>query len=299
MAHMKESKMGIKHENLLGFTLIAPSVILILFIAIIPIGQNFLYSLRYYHLADPLNEKFIGLGNYLSVFRDVKFYDNLRNTMIFTASTVSLQLLTGFFGAILMHKVIRGSAFVRTAVLIPYAIPGVVVAQMFRFLLNGDFGAVNALLMQVGVLQTTFPFLAKPGWAMFSIVITNTWKQFPFVALMLLAGLQTIPHELYESAEVDGAGAWHKFTGIMLPGLKPMILVVLLFRTMGDIRIFDLVYAMTGGGPANTTSTLLYQAYIFLFKDMNFGLGATWSSVIFFIILAISLVYNRLFRTED
>ena len=291
--------MGIKRENTLGLALIAPSVVLILLIAIVPVVQTFLYSLSYYNLADPMNERFIGLENYITLFSDTKFYDNFKNTMFFAVCTVSLQLIIGLLGAMLMNKVTRGVSFVRAAVLIPYAIPGVVVAQMFSFLFNGDFGAVNAILQQVGVLQTAFPFLAKPGWAMFVIILTNTWKQFPFVALMLLSGLQTIPRELYESADVDGANALRQFLSITLPGIKPMILVVLLFRTMGDIRIFDLVYAMTGGGPANTTSTMLYQAYIYLFKDMNFGMGSAWSTVIFAIILTISLIYNKLFKSDD
>ena len=299
MAQKKASMMGIKRENTLGLALIAPSVVLILLIAIVPVVQTFLYSLRYYNLADPMNERFIGLENYITLFSDTKFYDNFKNTMFFAVCTVSLQLIIGLLGAMLMNKVTRGVSFVRAAVLIPYAIPGVVVAQMFSFLFNGDFGAVNAILQQVGVLQTAFPFLAKPGWAMFVIILTNTWKQFPFVALMLLSGLQTIPRELYESADVDGANALRQFLSITLPGIKPMILVVLLFRTMGDIRIFDLVYAMTGGGPANTTSTMLYQAYIYLFKDMNFGMGSAWSTVIFAIILTISLIYNKLFKSDD
>jgi multiple sugar transport system permease protein len=290
---------GIRRENVLGLALIAPSILIILLIAIIPLAQSFLYSLRYYNLADPLNGKFIGLQNYITLFSDQKFYDNLRNTLFFVICSVSSQLLVGFCGALLMHRVTLGVSFVRAAVLIPFAIPAVVVAQMFSFMFNGDFGVINALLRQFGVLQVSLPFLAKPGWAIFCIIITNTWKHFPFAALILFSGLQTIPEELYESAKVDGAGAIRRFVSITLPGLKPMILVVLLFRTMGDIRIFDLVYAMTGGGPANTTSTLLYQAYIFLFKDMNFGLGSTWSAVIFLIILVISLVYNRIFRSDD
>lgn len=299
MGRKKAAMLGVKRENALGYALIAPSIILICFVAIVPVIQTFIYSLQYYNLTDPTNQRFIGLENYVTLFTDVKFYDNLKNTMVFTVFSVVLQLLVGFTGAMLMHKVSRGVTFVRASVLIPYAIPGIVVAQMFSFMFNGDFGVVNALLKQLGILSQSFPFLAKPGWAMAVIIITNVWKQFPFVALILLSGLQTIPRELYESAEVDGAGAWSRFLHITLPGIQPMILVVLLFRTMADIRIFDLVYSMTGGGPANTTSTLLYQAYIFLFKDMNFGLGSAWSTVIFLIIFAISILYIALFQRED
>lgn len=295
----RKTTLGVKRENGLGYALIIPSVILICLVGIVPVVQTFIYSLQYYNLTDPLNQKFIGFDNYVTLFTDVKFYDNLKNTMVFAVCSVGLQLIVGFTGAMLMHKASRGVTFVRAAVLIPYAIPGIVVAQMFSFMFNGDFGIINALLKQLGILSQSFPFLAKPGWAMAVIIVTNVWKQFPFVALILLSGLQTIPRELYESAEVDGAGVWRKFTHITLPGIQPMVLVVLLFRTMADIRIFDLVYSMTGGGPANTTSTLLYQAYIFLFKDMNFGLGSAWSTVIFLIILVISLIYIALFQREE
>ncbi|MDR1537991.1 MAG: sugar ABC transporter permease [Clostridiales bacterium] len=288
-----------RKENLLGYLLIAPAVALITFICVIPLSQTILYSLRYYNLTDQANERFIGLENYFKLFSDSKFYDNLANTMIFAAVSVVLQLLVGLTAALLMNAASRGAVLVRAVVLVPYAIPGVIVAQMFSFMFHGDFGVLNALLRQSGILSSAFPFLAKPGWAMACIIITNVWKQFPFVALLLLSGLQTIPAELYESAEVDGAGALKRFAYITLPGIRQMVLVVLLFRTMADIRIFDLVYSMTGGGPANTTSTLLYQAYIFLFKDMNFGLGSAWSTIIFFIILTISLIYLSLFQKEE
>ncbi len=291
--------LGRRRENLLGYGLILPAVLLIAFIAIIPIAQTFSYSLQYYNLTDPGNQRFVGLSNYVSLFTDGKFYDNLGNTLLFAVCTVSLQLIVGLASALLMNSIKRGVTVVRAAVLIPFAIPGIVVAQMFSFLFHGDFGAINAFLKSIGILSESFPFLAKPGWAMFSVIITNTWKQFPFSALMLLAGLQVIPHELYESASVDGAGAVKRFFKITLPCLRPMLLLVLMFRTMADMRIFDIVYSMTGGGPANTTSTLLYQTYIYLFKDMNFGLGSAWSSVVFLLILAISMLYIRVFRTED
>jgi len=294
-----DSAPGVKRENVLGLALIAPSILLILFIAIFPVVRTFLFSLRYYNLTDPLNERFIGFKNYVALFQDSKFYENFKNTMTFALCSVSLQFVVGFTGALLMHRATRGVSLIRGAILIPYAIPAVVVAQMFSFLFNGDFGAINGFLKGAGLIEKSFPFLARPGWAMFSIILTNTWKHFPFMALILLSGLQTIPDEQYESADVDGANALQKFIKITLPGVKPMILVVLMFRTMGDIRIFDLVFSMTGGGPANTTSTLLYQTYVFLFKDMNFGLGSTWSTIVFLIILILSLIYNRLFRTED
>lgn len=291
----------IRRENTIGLSLIAPAVLLIVFVSIIPIIQTFLYSLQYYNLTDPTNQKYIGFENYRYLFTLPDFYDNLKNTMIFAVSSVLAELIIGLTGALLMNGARRGVGLIRTTVLIPWAIPGIVVAQIFRFLFDGQLGLINAVMRNMGFLESTqsFAFLAKPGWAMFAVVVADAWKQFPFVALMLLAGLQMIPQELYESADVDGANAFRKFFAITLPMIKPMILVTLLFRTMAAIRIFDIVFAMTGGGPANSTSTLLYTAYIYLFKDMNFGRGSAMSTVIFAIIFILSMFYISMFKNKD
>jgi multiple sugar transport system permease protein len=134
---------------------------------------------------------------------------------------------------------------------------------------------------------------------MFAVIIADTWKQFPFVALLLYAGLQIIPEELYEAAKVDGGNVVQRFVKITLPMIKPMILVALIFRTMSALRIFDIVYSMTGGGPANTTNTLLHSAYIYLFKDMNFGLGSTMSTIIFILIMIICMIYIKTLGRDE
>ena len=134
---------------------------------------------------------------------------------------------------------------------------------------------------------------------MFVVVLADTWKQFPYISLMILAGLQTIPSDLYESASVDGATKVQQFFRITLPNLKGILLIVLLFRTMGAIRIFDIIFGITGGGPANSTATLLYQAYKYLFGDMNFGLGSALSTVITILILIISIIYIKILKTDD
>lgn len=299
---MKKKKLTTElRENLVGYALILPSVILIVAICVIPIIQTFGYSLQYYNLTDPLNRKFIGFGNYIKLFSMPEFVDTLINTLVFTVCAVSLQMVLGLVCAMLMNRAKRGVTLIRTSVLIPWAIPGIVVAQMFRFIFDGQLGVLNAALKILGIIgeNESFAFLAKTGWAMFVVIVADTWKQFPFVALMLLAGLQIIPGELYEAAEVDGASKVRMFFSITLPMIKPMILVSLLFRTMSALRIFDIVYSMTGGGPANSTNTLLHNAYIYLFKDMNFGLGSAMSTVIFILIFIISIIYIKIFRNED
>lgn len=287
-------------ENIIGYSLIAPAVILILLIGIVPIFNTFSYSLQNYVLSKPKDRGFVGLENYVYLLtQDKYFLISLWNTLRFAFFSVILQLVVGFIGAMLMHKATKGVTLVRAAVLIPWAIPGVIVAQMWSFMFNDQLGVLNQILMNLGIIQENITWLADSFWAFVAVVLTDTWKQFPFVALMLLAGLQTIPHELYESAEVDGAGKIRQFVSITLPNIKPILLVVLLFRTMGALRIFDIVYSMTGGGPANSTTTLLLQAYNYFFKDLNYGKGSAMSTIIFIIIMIMSVIYIKVFRSDE
>ena len=293
------SKDGIRRQNILGYGLLMPALILIVVIGVIPIVQTFIYSFQYNILTDPLNVHFVGLQNYIDIFKSGTFWEAFGNTMKFAVGSVLAQIGVGYCGAWLMNKATRGKTLVRASVLIPWAIPGIIVAQMWKFIFDDQLGVLNQILRTFGLIDGNIVWLAEKGWAMVAVIVADTWKQFPFVSLMLLAALQTIPVELYESARVDGASAVKQFFHITLPGIKPVLLVVLLFRTMGAIRIFDIIFGMTGGGPANSTSTLLYSAYNYLFGDMNYGMGSALSSIIFLIILGISLIYMRSFRSED
>lgn len=286
-------------DNLAGYGLIAPSLILLVVIGMIPIIITVSYSFQYRVLTDPLNIHFVGLQNYLTLFKDENFQAALKNTMVFAVLSIIFQLFFGFVGALLMHKATKGVGLVRTAVLIPWAIPGIIVAYMFSFLFNDQLGAVNALLQSTGIIGSSITWLTNKHWAMLIVVLADTWKQFPYVALMLLAGLQTISDEQYEAARVDGAGPVRCFFSITLPNLKSVLLIVLLFRTMGSIRIFDIIFGITGGGPANSTSTLLYQAYKYLFGDMNFGLGSALSTIITLLILLFCIIYIKVLKTDD
>ena len=289
-----------RQDAILGYMLILPAVILVLLVGILPILNTFRFSFEYYRLTDIANRHFVGLQNYIALFTtDTNFWDSLRNTFVFAFFSVLLELVVGFTGAMLMHRATRGVTAVRAAVLIPWAIPGVIVAQMWGFMFNDQLGVLNQLLQTLHITHSNITWLADGKWAMVAVVLTDTWKQFPFVALMLLAGLQTIPRELYEAAEVDGANKVRQFFAITLPGIKPILLVVLLFRTMGALRIFDIVYTMTGGGPANATTTLLLQSYNFFFKDMNYGAGSAMATIIFLLIMLISFIYIRIFKSDE
>ncbi len=288
-------------ENLIGWGLVLPSVLIIIGICIVPIIQTFLYSLQYYKLDDPTHRNWIGFENYITIFSSASFARNLKNTAVFTVFSVSLELLLGLVAALLMNGLKRGVSAVRTSILIPWCLPGIVVGQMFKFIFDGQYGLLNSIMKHLGMLgeAESFAFLSKRGWAMAAVVVADAWKQFPFVALLLLAGLQVISSELYEAADVDGAGRMTKFFRITLPLIKPMIMVALVFRTMSAIRIFDIVYSMTSGGPAGTTSTILYTAYTWLFGDLNYGKGSAMSFIIFAIIFVITMLYLRLMDGKD
>lgn len=285
-----------RRENLIGWGLVMPAVLIIIGICIVPIIETFIYSLQYYRLDDPFKREFVGFDNYKYIFTSTAFVNNLKNTAVFAVFSVALELLIGLTAALLMNGLKKGVSAVRTSILIPWCLPGVVVAQMFKFIFDGQYGLINSIMKHCGIIAAneSFAFLSKPGWAMMSVIVTDAWKQFPFVALLLLAGLQVISAEIYEAASVDGANRRQQFFRITLPLIKPMILVALIFRTMSAIRIFDIVYAMTGGGPANTTSTLLYTAYTWLFGDLNYGRGSAMAFIIFVIIFIITMFYMKL-----
>lgn len=286
-------------ENLTGYLSIAPSIIMIGGVGIIPILITITYSFQYRVLTDPLNNHFVGLENYIKLLTDPSFWEVFKNTAVFAIISMVVELFVGLVAALFMNSAKRYVGLIRTIILIPWAIPGIIIAYMFSFLFNDQLSVINVILEGLHIIDAPITFLANKHWAMFVVIVADTWKQFPYVALMLLAGLQTIPKELYESASVDGAGTIAQFFKITLPNLKGIMLIVLLFRTMGAIRIFDIIYGITGGGPANSTATLLYKAYKYIFGDMNFGLGSAMSTIITLMIMILSFVYVRTLKTED
>ena len=286
-------------ENLIGYLSILPSILLIGGVGIIPILITFTYSFQYRVLTDPLNIHFVGLDNYIKLLTDPSFWEVFKNTAVFAILSMVVQLFVGLTAALFMNSAKKYVGIIRTIILIPWAIPGIIITYMFSFMFNDQLSVINVILEGLGLIDNPITFLANKHWAMFVVVVADTWKQFPYIALMLLAGLQTIPKELYESASVDGAGTIAQFFKITLPNLKGIILIVLLFRTMGAIRIFDIIYGITGGGPANSTATLLFKAYKYIFGDMNFGLGSAMSTIITLLIMILSFVYIRTLKTED
>ncbi len=274
-----------------GNRFVLPALVLLTLVTIYPV-----LSVLYLSLLRKLPlfgiSKFVGLENYSFLLSDDRFWNALRNTVYFTALSVSLELLMGLGLALLLSRNFPLKGIMTAIVLVPWAVPTVVSARMWEWMYNTDFGILNYLL------GAKVNWLGSPLWALNAAVFMDVWKTTPFAAILLLAGLRMIPGELYQAARIDGAGAWSIFRRITLPLLMPIILVVLIFRTLDAFRVFDAIYVLTGGGPANTTETLSIYAYKVLFQTLQFGYGSTLSVVVFLCVGAISVLYIRFLRRE-
>jgi len=278
-----------KREN--GYGFVMPALVLLSFVTVYPIFYVFYLSLHRKLLIFDIS-KYVGLDNYLFLLQDDRFWNAMKNTVYFTAVSVSLELLIGLSLAILLHRSFRFKGLVRAIVLIPWAIPTVVSARMWEWMYNTDFGILNYMLgAKINWLGDTF-------WAIHAAILMDVWKTTPFVVILLIAGLKVIPQELYQAAKIDGAGNWAIFRRITFPLLRPVILIVLIFRTLDAFRVFDAVYVLTGGGPANTTETLSIYAYKVLFQTLQFGYGSTLSVTVFLFIGCISIFYIKILSKE-
>jgi multiple sugar transport system permease protein len=272
-------------ERALGRLFVSPSIILMALVALFPVIYAFVLSLYLYSRRQPVG--FTGFDNYTRALTDSRFWDSLQFTFVFTVTSVAAEFAIGLGFALLMNQAFRGRGVTRAAILIPWVIPTVIAAQMWFFMFNVTPGFVNNLL---GLGD--FNWLGQTGWATFAVVFADVWKTSPFVALLLLAGLQTIPNDVYESGRVDGAGMFARFWYITLPLLKPAILVALLFRTVDALRVFDLPQVMTRGAFGTESLSILVQQYVVRTPDP--GYGAALSTLTFVIVLVIGIVFVRL-----
>jgi multiple sugar transport system permease protein len=270
-----------------GVPFVIPALALLSLVTVYPVTYVLVLSLQRRMPIFDIS-RFVGLDNYLFLLRDDRFWNALGNTAYFTALSVTVELLLGLGVALIMERRFRLKGIARAVILVPWAIPTVVSARMWEWIFNTDFGVLNYL---TGI---RINWLGSPFWAMHAAVAVDVWKTTPFVAILLMAGLQAIPRDLYQAARVDGAGALAAFLHVTLPLLRPVILVVLLFRTLDAFRVFDAVYVLTGGGPANTTETLSIYAYRVLFQTLQFGYGSALAVTVFFFTGLISVGYISL-----
>lgn len=272
--------------------MIAPAMAVIALFALLPIGQAIVESFYRHDLRLPeVGRPFVGLANYRELFADARFGGALLHTLVFAAVTVALEMILGFVLALGMHRGIGRRGAMRTIALLPWALPTVIVATVWRFLFEGPSSAVNRALEQSGWAPVVWFADAWLAWV--PIIAADVWKTTPFVALLLLAGLQQIDEEVRDAARVDGASAWQELWHVTLPLLRPALFVALLFRTLDAFRVFDLIYVMTAGGPGTATEPLALFAHTTLLRHLRFGLGSAASVVIFVISFVLALLYIR------
>jgi trehalose/maltose transport system permease protein len=285
-------------EKVFGGFLILPTFLFVILFAFYPILYSCYLSFYRIILGLPgLGQKFVGIKNYVDLFQDRVALHSMINTLIFVFVSTFFELILGLIIAMVIHQHFRGRGLVRAAVLVPWAIPTVVASQMWRFLFNDKYGLINFVIF--GSDTTSYQaWLAEPFWAFSALVAADVWKTSSFAALLILAGLQTIPDELYEAARIDGAGTWQRFTAITLPLIKPALLIALLFRTMDAFRVFDLVFVMTQGGPADSTNVLQFYGYKKIFAEGLMGYGSTISVLVFLITLIIALLYIKMMGSK-
>jgi len=281
-----------------------PSLLFVGLFSAYPILESFRLSFYRMILTLPwLGAKFVGWENYRDLATDPVARGSLFTSLLFVAVTTPIEVIVGLAMALVLNESFRGRGWLRAIVLIPWALPTVVSSQMWRFIFNDRYGLFNYLIFG-DATQNYWAPLAEPGLALMSIMVADIWKTSSFAGLIILAGLQGIPHELYEAADIDGATRWQKFRQVTLPLIKPTLLLALLFRTIDALKVFDLVFVMTQGGPADTTNVLQFYGYKKIFAEGMIGYGSAIAVVAFSISLLLSIFYLRvsgagIFRRES
>jgi ABC-type sugar transport system permease subunit len=286
-------------ETRLAWLLIVPSFVVVFALILLPIVRAGWMSLHIIDLKRPaLGTPFVGLQNYADIFQDRYFWASMGRTMYFLVVSVALELVLGVAVAMLLHQEFRGRGLLRALVLIPWALPITIDAIMWKWILNPTYGAFNSLLYQLGIISQYQQWLSSPWSALNAVIVADIWKVTPLVVLLTLAALQTIPHDVYEAARVDGAGAWRSFWRITIPLLRPALAIILVIRSMDAFRVFDLIYIMTSGGPADGTKVIAYYTYLEAFSFLRMGRGAALAWIITIMVGLMAFLYIRLISRE-
>lgn len=281
-------------------SLLTPMFVLLGAIVVYPICYSVYLSFQYYVLTDKRNRHFIGLENYLAVFRDATFWGALKNTLIWVAVTLLAQFITGMLLACLLNKPFRGRGIVRSVTLLPWVTPGVVISLMWRLIYDGgNLGILNDLMKKTGLIAQNVPWLASADTALGAQIVSMVWQGIPFFAIMILAAMQGIPTDLYEAAEVDGCSAWKKYWYVTWPFILPTVIITIFLRIVWIANNTELIYTMTQGGPGTSSLTVSVYTYMQAQKSMNFGYASALSIVMTVMLSGFMILYINLLDRED
>jgi len=282
-------------ETVVAWGMVLPAVLVISVIAFFPLFKTFYDSFFEFGLRPDIEKKFVGLKNYIDLFHDERFLAALKTTVIFTVVSVALETVFGLLIAVIVNQPFKFRGVVRAAMLIPWAIPTAISSQMWKWMFNDQGGIMTKFLEKLNIIEPGFPILGSPNTALWAIIAVDVWKTTPFMALLILAGLQLIPEELYEAARIDGANLLQRFTKITLPMLSSTIAVALIFRTLDALRVFDVVFIMTRGS-VGTETLAVYNRVLLMdraFTGAWFGYGSALSVIIFLLISIFAIIYIK------
>lgn len=261
--------------RLLPYGLLTPAVLVTFVIVFLPMTEAVVTSLYEFVLFRPNAARFVGLNNYFKLLQDPVFWITLKHTAIWIGLTVPLQMGIGLIAALILNRSFPWRGLARALVIIPWALPSVVIALMWRWIYDANTGVLNEILLRLAIVQSAVPWLADPDKALYAVIVTLTWQGFPFFAVMILAGLQGIPKSRYEAAAIDGASAWRQFRHVTLPGIAGVLATAGLLRIIWVANSIDVIFVMTGGGPGYATQTLPLYAFVKARQNLDFGYGTT------------------------
>ena len=286
-------------QGALAVVLLLPSCLIIFGVLLFPMLSSLVLSFTDLKLTRPGSGQFIWFKNYLSAFSNPLFWASVGRTGIFTVATVVVEVCLGLMVALLLNAKFRGRGFIRGLIILPWALPYVVNGIMWKWIFDANYGVLNAILSQMGLISDYQIWLGDPTMAMVIVILANIWKETPVAIILLLAALQGMSGELTEAASIDGAGKWTIFRKIILPYLKPMIITLVVIKVIWALKEFDLIYIITKSGPANATNLFSYYIYQNSFQYLDFGYGAALAYILTILALLMSVTYMKAMKGEQ
>lgn len=281
-----------------GYLCLTPTILIFAIFGVYPVLRTILISMFRFRLQTGPTKTFIGLENYIRMFSDTRFFGALLFTLGFTILTVGFEVVLGLLFAQMMNLPIKGQGVLRVVVLIPWAIPTMVSGFMWKFMVHDQYGVFNQILMSTGLLDSFIPWLSQDGTARFILILSDIWKTAPYVSLLILAGLQTIPASLMEAAEIDGANALKRYFLITLPLLKPVLATAILFRIISSFKVFTVIVALTNGGPGYATESLTMYTMRTYFDAGNYGYGSALATFTLLLTCVIALFFTDVIKNK-
>lgn len=288
-----------KRKKIIGYALMAPSLFILSLVLAFPLAHAFylsLFNVRFF--GGRIITSFVGLENYLSVLRDDSWWRSFVNTLYFVLADITAGMFLGFISALALNRRLRFRSLIIAAILLPYVLPPIVHALIWKWVFNADYGFINQTLLSLGILKKNVYWLTDPKLVLWALIVANLWQGTAFATIIYLGGMKSIPDELYEAAKIDGATRIQQVIHITLPLLKPFTQLLLVMKTILTFKLFELVYAVTGGGPAGRTRVVSYEIYRTAFESYKFGRATAMSYILLGIVTVIVLLYRRFLTTE-